>query len=156
MKNSNKTNTYLEHANVTVPDIDASIEFLLTLEPNFQVRHDEQPKDSYRWAHIGSDQFYIALQEPELGTQAPYADHKSYRNFGVNHLAWVVEDFEATKKRLLDKGYELVMDATPHPHRKRAYFHDNAGGEWEIIGYNTSNPAERNAYQEAFSPGFIV
>ncbi len=30
----------LEHANITVPDIDAAIEFLLTLEPGFRVRHD--------------------------------------------------------------------------------------------------------------------
>ena len=43
---------YLEHANITVPDIDAAIAFLTTVEPTFRVRHDETPEGSYRWEHI--------------------------------------------------------------------------------------------------------
>ena len=41
--------TRIEHCNITVPDIDAAITFLKIAAPDFEVRKDEQPKDSYRW-----------------------------------------------------------------------------------------------------------
>ncbi|HYE76529.1 MAG TPA: VOC family protein, partial [bacterium] len=47
---------YLEHANITVPDIDAAIAFLTTAFPEFQVRHDSGPRpgDEIRWVHVGT------------------------------------------------------------------------------------------------------
>jgi hypothetical protein len=39
---------YLEHANITVPDIGAAIAFLQVVEPRLAVRHDEMPEGSYR------------------------------------------------------------------------------------------------------------
>jgi hypothetical protein len=57
-----KASTYLEHANMTVPSIDAAVAFLRTVEPTFEVRHDETPKNSSRWCHIGTQSSYIALQ----------------------------------------------------------------------------------------------
>ena len=35
--------TYLEHANITVPDIDAATEFLRVIDPDLTIRHDEKP-----------------------------------------------------------------------------------------------------------------
>ncbi len=64
---------YLEHANLTVPDIDAAIAFLKVVEPGFVVRHDASPPGSYRWAHIGTDVYYIALQEPHLDSDPQHA-----------------------------------------------------------------------------------
>ena len=86
--------TYLEHANITVSDIDATIEFLRAIEPDFIVRQDETPPDGYRWVHIGNDTFYIALQQPHLGSE-PNRALPTYINFGVNHLAWVVDNLDA-------------------------------------------------------------
>ena len=54
--------TYLEHANITVPDVDAAIVFLRTLDPTLRVRRDETPGSGRRWAHVGSDRAYVALQ----------------------------------------------------------------------------------------------
>ena len=136
---------YLEHANITVPDIDAAIAFLQTVEPSFRVRHDETPEGSYRWVHIGSDQFYIALQEPHLGSNAQ-SDRRPYKDYGVNHLAWVVEDFDVVTERLEKKEYQKGIPVEPHPHRKRAYYFDTGGFEWEIVEYLSDTQEERNSY----------
>jgi len=136
---------YLEHANITVPDIDATIAFLTTVEPSFRVRHDETPEGSYRWVHIGSDQSYIALQEPHLGSSPRSAGHP-YKDYGVNHLAWVVDNLAAVTERLEEKGYRKGIPVEAHPHRKRVYYYDAAGFEWELIEYLTGTSEERNAY----------
>ena len=60
--------TRLEHVNITVPDIDEAIKFLKTVAPDFQVRIDEKPEESFRWAHIGNHEYYVALQELTKGS----------------------------------------------------------------------------------------
>ena len=137
--------TYLEHANVTVPSIDAAIEFLLTIDPKFTVRRDETPPGSYRWAHVGTQKSYIALQEPQLDagenqSRRPYKDH------GCNHLAFVVADLDSCVTRLDAKEFKKSIPAKPHPYRKRAYYFDKSGFEWEMIQYLTENHEERNSY----------
>lgn len=139
--------TYLEHANITVPDVDAAIAFLLTLQPEFKVRQDKTPEGGHRWAHVGSEQFYIALQEPNIGTE-PETRRQPYVNYGVNHLGWVVEDVDTVSLRLEQHGYKRGMPGEPHPHRKRAYYFDSAGFEWELVEYLSDKAAERNAYDE--------
>jgi len=135
---------YIEHANITVPDIDAAIAFLMVVEPAFTVRRDEAQEDSYRWVHVGDDRCYIALQEPHPYAE-PDAPRRPYKDFGVNHLGWVVEDLDAVVSRLEQAGYRRGIPVTPHPHRKRAYFHDAAGFEWELVEYTSDDPAERHS-----------
>ena len=137
---------YLEHANVTVADIDATIEFLKAIEPGFTVRRDETPQGSYRWVHIGSDTCYIALQQPHLDSK-PDRALQSYVNFGVNHLAWVVSDLNAVIARLRAKGYRKGIEAPRESHRKRAYYHDTAGFEWELVEYLSDKPEQRDLYE---------
>jgi len=49
-------------------------------------------------------------------------------------------------------GFELPILHTdplqphPHPHRKRVYFLDNDGGEWEFVQYLSDEPGQRNDY----------
>lgn len=136
---------YLEHANVTVPDLDAAIEFLHTLDPALRVRHDGVSPEGRRWAHVGTERSYIALQAPS-GPQAPEAPREAYVHFGVNHLGWVVEDLDAAVARLDAAGYRRGMEAEAHPHRKRAYYYDAAGFEWELLEYLSDDPAEFNEY----------
>ena len=137
---------YLEHANITVPDMDAAIEFLLTVEPAFLVRHDETPKGSHRWVHIGTYDSYIALQEPHLGSK-PQDTRRPYKDYGINHLAWVVDNLDDVIVRLEAGGYRKGMPVEPHPGRKRAYYYDSAGFEWEIIEYISEDPAKRHDYE---------
>ena len=137
--------TYLEHANITVPDVDAAIAFLKTIDPTMKVRRDEVPESGRRWAHVGNDRAYIALQAATPG-HAPEEPKETYVNFGINHLAWVVADHDAVIQRLEAAGYERGIEVEPHPHRKRAYFYDHAGLEWEILEYLSEDPAEFNDY----------
>jgi catechol 2,3-dioxygenase-like lactoylglutathione lyase family enzyme len=137
--------TYLEHANITVPDVDAAIEFLLTLEPAFEVRQDNTPEGSHRWAHVGTDRFYVALQEPNIGAE-PSVRRPAYVNYGVNHLGWVVENVEKVSRRLEQRGYKKGTPGEVHRFRKRAYYFDSAGFEWELVEYLSDSTAERNAY----------
>ena len=75
----------LEHANVIVRDIDATIRFLRTAFPEFRIRFDGTDPDGARWVHVGTDATYVALtassSEPQR-RRAPYTGLP-----GVNHLA---------------------------------------------------------------------
>ena len=136
---------YLEHANITVPDIDAAIAFLQTIDPSIGVRRDAVSQAGKRWAHVGTDRSYIALQAPN-GPQRPEQARETYVNFGFNHLAWVVEDCDAVVARLEAGGYRRGIETASHPHRKRVYYYDGAGFEWEILEYLSDDPAEFNDY----------
>ncbi len=136
---------YLEHANITVPDVDAAIAFLQTIDPALKVRKDVTPAGSHRWVHIGTDTSYIALQAPHVDA-TPQAARTAYENHGVNHLAWVVDDIDAVVERMQQAGYERGITGKPHPHRRRIYFYDPAGFEWELLEYLSDDLAERNDY----------
>ena len=138
--------TYLEHANITVPDIDAAVSFLMVIDPSFKVRCDKTPEGAIRWVHIGTEQHYIALQEPHLDA-TPKSALLTYKNYGVNHLAWVVDDFVSVIKGLEEGGYKKGMPVQPESYRKRAYYYDFAGFEWEIVQYLSDKPEERNFYE---------
>ncbi len=138
---------YLEHANITVPDVHAAIAFLKAVEPEFRVRHDGTAESGYRWAHVGTDDCYVALEEPHSG---PDSDAKNprrpYHDAGVNHLAWVVEDLDTVIHRLEQEGYRRGIPVEPHPHRKRVYFFNSADFEWEMVEYLSADPAQRHSY----------
>ena len=53
----------LEHANLSVHDIDAMIRFLRAAFPEFRIRRDATEADGLRWAHLGTDDTYIALNQ---------------------------------------------------------------------------------------------
>jgi catechol 2,3-dioxygenase-like lactoylglutathione lyase family enzyme len=140
-----KMTAYIEHANITVPDIDAAIEFLQTIAPQIKVLHDETPEGSYRWAHVGIGPSYIALQEPHLGS-GPTDNRRPYKDYGVNHIGWVVDDLDAVTGRLEANGYKKGIPGEGNPYRTRAYYFDSAGFEWEIVQYHTEAHEERFSY----------
>jgi catechol 2,3-dioxygenase-like lactoylglutathione lyase family enzyme len=138
--------TYLEHANITVPDIDAAIAFLKVIEPVMEVRHDETPEGKYRWAHIGIGDYYIALQEPHIGSEPTDSRHP-YKDYGVNHIGWVVDDLDPVIRRLEEAGYRPGIPGEKHPYRRRVYYFDSAGFEWELVQYFSDRFEERFSYE---------
>ena len=135
----------LEHANLTVPDIDAAIDFLIAVEPGFRVLHDSGSGDNYRWVHVGTTESYLALEEPH----EPVADARMarrYTDYGINHIGLVVDDVAACAARLEAMGYREGHRAEVHPARIRRYFHDAAGFEWELVQYLADRPEDRFAY----------
>ncbi|MFC1997973.1 VOC family protein [Chloroflexota bacterium] len=138
---------FIEHVNITVPDIDAAIAFLKTVEPQVEVRHDEKPEGSYRWAHVGVGNSYIALQEPHIGATAT-DNRRPYKDYGANHIGWVVDDLDVVTARLEAGGYRQGIPGEENIYRRRAYYYDSAGFEWEIVEYLTEQLAERYSYRQ--------
>ena len=137
--------TYLEHANLTVPDIDAEIAFLQAVDPAMRILQDARDEDGMRWAHVAVGDSYIALQEPHVG-ETPGPRIRSYVDIGVNHLAWVVEDLEAVLRRMEAGGYRKGIPGEEHAARRRSYWYDPAGIEWELVQYLTEDRGERFSY----------
>ncbi|WLQ11702.1 VOC family protein [Hahella aquimaris] len=134
---------YLEHANITVESIEKSTEFLQAAFPDFVLRGEGNlMNQNGRWAHVGNDRFYFALQQCD--------NHLSdvstrYINDGINHIGMVVEDLDGVTGRLQQRGYD-GYETESNPFRRRAYYFDPNGIEWEFVQYLSESPAEKNRY----------
>jgi catechol 2,3-dioxygenase-like lactoylglutathione lyase family enzyme len=134
----------LEHANLIVRDVDETTRFLRTAFPEFRVRGEGRTWHGTRWVHVGTDATYLALVE---ATREPAERWVPYAGKpGLNHLAFEVVDAEALRSRLCAAGYEDSTVPNAHPHRRRVYFHDTEGNDWEFVEYLSDDPAERNDY----------
>lgn len=135
----------LEHANLCVRDIDAMIRFLQTAFPEFLVRADRTDPDGSRWVHVGTDETYIAMTSANTEPLQPWQPYRGLP--GVNHLGYEVDDAATLRSRMLAAGYEESTVPNSHPHRRRVYFLDPDGGDWEFVQYLSADPSERNDYR---------
>jgi catechol 2,3-dioxygenase-like lactoylglutathione lyase family enzyme len=135
----------LEHANLTVSDIEGMIRFLQTAFPEFRVRGEGTSPDGSRWVHLGTQETYIALSPAKAEPEKRWMPYRGMP--GVNHLAYEVDDVEALRERMKSAGYKDSTPLNAHPHRKRQYFYDPEGNDWEFVQYLSQNLAERNDYK---------
>ncbi len=63
---------YLEHANITVSNLQEAIKFFQTAFPHFKIRGGGN--DLREWVHLGDDHTYLALD------QAKQHDGKATKN----------------------------------------------------------------------------
>ena len=121
----------LEHANISVRDVDAMTRFLGAAFPDFRVRR-EGLYQGRRWVHVGNDDTYVALfTYPET----PEPKNSSYSTKGgLNHWAVVVDDIDATEERVKAEGFTPINHADYEP-GKRFYFLDADGIEVEVVQY---------------------
>jgi catechol 2,3-dioxygenase-like lactoylglutathione lyase family enzyme len=142
--------TRLEHANMHVRDLDRMLEFIGTAFPDFVIRFDSGAEDPERWVHIGNDDFYLAVYRAtgDGRGRAPYDG-----NPGINHLGFVVADTDAVRQRLLEAGFTETTVPNDHPARRRIYFNDAEGNDWEFVQYFTADPKQRNDYRHVAAPG---
>jgi len=135
----------LEHANICVRDIEPMMRFLQTAFPEFRMRGEGKSRDGTRWVHIGTNDTYIALGQAKADSKRhwmPYIGEP-----GVNHLAYEVDDVESLRARLKTAGFRESTVPNTHPHRKRVYFYDPEGNDWEFVQYFSQDPAKRNDYE---------
>ena len=137
-------NIKLEHANICVHDIGKMIQFLMTAFPQFKIRYDGTGSDGVRWVHVGTEGTYIALEEVTSESEHKWIPYSGKP--GVNHLAYEVEDVDEVRERLKVAGYKDTTIPNNHPHRKRIYFNDPEGNDWEFVQYLSSKNDERNDY----------
>ncbi len=134
----------IEHANIIVRDIDATVRFLQTAFPEFEVRR-EGDNGKGRWMHIGTDDTYIALNEASVEPAEAWVPYNGRP--GVNHLGYEIDDADTLQDRMRAAGYKDSTVPNSHPHRKRVYFYDPDGNDWEFVQYFSDDPAKRNDYE---------
>ena len=66
---------------------------------------------------------------------------------GINHLAYEIDDVAALRAQMISAGYTESTPPNSHPYRKRLYFYDPEGNDWEFVQYLSQDPAERNDYK---------
>lgn len=133
----------MEHANLSVRHFDEAVRFVKTAFPVFEVRY-EGVNNGRRWMHIGTDDTYLALSEATAEAAEAWTPYSGKP--GVNHLGFVVDDADAVRGRLAAAGFRDSTYPNNHPHRKRVYFYDADGNDWEFVEYLSDDPAERNDY----------
>lgn len=140
-------NYRLEHANFIVRDVHGMIRFLQTVFPDFRVRRDEVSDDGIRWVHVGTDETYIALNEAQTEPAEQWVPYSGKP--GVNHLAYEVDDAAGLRERMLTVGFKESTPPNSHPHRRRVYFFDPEGNDWEFVQYFTEDRRLLHDYELA-------
>jgi hypothetical protein len=130
----------LEHIHVNVNSITATVGFLEVAVPDFHFRGSGDAQGYGSWAHFGDENSYIAVTELP-GAEIPPE---------LRHIGLVVEDIEALMKRLDKARFEPadVSALDEHPHRRRVYYIDGNGLDWEFVEYLSGDEAQRNDYSK--------
>lgn len=134
---------HLEHINLVVTDIPASLAFYQAAMPHWRVRQ-EGGGDWYgkprTWLHFGDDYQYLTLNDNGEGSPRDLTGHQP----GLAHFAFVTSNLDALIARLRAAGFEVAKDGAEEPHRRNVYFIDPDGIEVEFVEYLSDLPQERN------------
>ncbi len=132
---------YLEHANITVNNLDNAVHFFKAAFPHFEKRGGGE-SNGRTWIHFGDTTTYVALNNSGENQHI----EKNYESSGINHLGFVVSDVENIAKRLSEAGYTRSFPKQVEKFRIRDYFYDADGNEFEFVEYLSEKEAERNFY----------
>lgn len=125
---------FLEHVNLTVKDLNRSIDFYRDLL-GMEIRWQGKTTDGKLAAHIGDEKCYLALfQAPIAGSTI---GKRNYDEVGFNHFGFVVDDLDTLRKQLIDQGITPHLEADYEP-GKRLYFIDPDGFEVELVQYDSA------------------
>ncbi len=123
----------LEHANVTVTDLERSIRFyteLLGMEVRWRgVNANGEPA-----VHLAIGDTYLALFQAVPEHRDVAVERANYGRPGINHLGFVVDDLDLRRERLGQLGIPIHFEPEYEPGR-RLYFHDPDGIEVELVSY---------------------
>ena len=122
----------LEHVNLTVSDLQRSIDFYCKLF-DFHVRWRADAAAAKQEAHVGNDDIYIAFfQAPQPGTA-----EVDYQRVGLNHFGMVVGDLDKYRERLSQLGVQPHYEPN-YPPDRRIYFYDPDRVEVELVQYESA------------------
>ena len=127
------SSAFLEHVNVTVSDPEATSKRLETWF-GWKVRWKGASLGGGTTYHIGNETSYVAAYSPPVATSKVAGDSYSQHG-GLNHIAVVVDDIDATERLIKADGYATHNHGDYEPGR-RFYFHDDDGIEFEVVSYN--------------------
>lgn len=132
---------YLEHANITVSNLDKAILFFTTAFPHFKIRGGGE-SNGKKWIHLGDTDTYLALNESIV----PVKYEKNYNTSGINHIGFVVKEVGVIAEKLLAAGFQRDFPRQEEKFRTREYFADDDGNEYEFVEYFSNLPEEKNQY----------
>ena len=134
-------NIYLEHANITVNDLQEAVNFFQTAFPHFKIRGGGN--GMREWVHLGDDDTYLAINQAK---QSDLKADKNYDKIGINHIGFVVQNVEEIASNLLNNGYKRDFPKEVEQFRIRDYFADADGNQYEFVQYLSDKPEEKNSY----------
>jgi len=123
----------LEHVNLTVRDLERSIDFYRSLLGG-RLRWRGQNSAGRAAAHVGTETSYLAMFQASENTISEPLPKLDSAAPGYNHLGFVVEDMDAVIGRLRALGVEPKSDEKYDPGR-HVYFIDPDGVEVELVEY---------------------
>ena len=135
---------HLEHVNLIVTDISASLAFYQAAMPHWRVRQrgggdwNGKPRN---WLHFGDDYQFLTLNDNGEGESRDLDGHQP----GLAHFAFVTSNLDALIDRLTAAGFDVAKAGAEEPHRRNVYFIDPDGIEVEFVEYLSDLPTERNA-----------
>lgn len=121
----------LEHVNITVKDPKATAAKLMSIF-GWHIRWEGASMDNGYTVHVGSKESYIALYATGTPKVSEVASYKTIA--GLNHIALVVDDLDATEDRVLAAGFKTENHGDYEP-GCRFYFRDGDNVEYEIVSY---------------------
>lgn len=136
---------YLEHINLVVRDIPASLRFYQAAFPHWKVRgggKSEWYGVPRQWVHVGDDDLYLALSDHGTGENRDLTGTQ----IGLAHFAFATNSLDAMLSRMAEAGFQPYKDGAESPYRKNIYFLDPDGFEVEFVEYLSDLPEERNYY----------
>lgn len=117
----------LEHANITVSDIDRSSKLLQEL-CGWEERWRGPALNNGETIHVGEEFSYIAIYTDR-------AQHERFtRGVPLNHVGLLVDDLDGAEKVVIEAGLVPFNHADYDPGR-RFYFLDWDGIEFEVLSY---------------------
>lgn len=119
----------IEHANITVNDVDVSARFYCALF-GARVRWEGITEAGHRAVHVGDEHTYLSLFEAAGDGRV----QEDYTVPGFNHLGFEVDDLECYRRRLAELGVPLKREENYVPGR-RLYCLDPSGIEIELVQY---------------------
>lgn len=122
----------LEHANYTVSDPAATAAWMETLF-GWHIRWQGDAIDGGHTIHVGTKDRYLALYTPGKVIKDRGSSYTTLA--GLNHIAVVVDDLDATETAVKAQGFVPGEHHEYEPGR-RFYFHDNDGIEYEVVQYD--------------------
>ena len=134
---------HLEHLNLVVSDIPATLAFYQAAFPHWRVRDSgasEWAGKARQWLHFGDDYQYLTFNDNGVGDNRDLTGHQT----GLAHFAFVVSDMDALMARLEAAGFAPAKDGADEPYRRNTYYIDPAGFEVEFVQYLSDIPEQRN------------
>lgn len=138
---------HLEHLNLIVSDIPATLRFYRAAFPHWEIRgggEDAWNGKQKSWIHFGDSHQYLTFNDRGEGQNRELSGYQ----LGLAHFAYVTTDLKGVIARLTEAGFSDQFPGSDAPYRENVYFIDPDGYEVEFVQYHSDNPAERNTYDQ--------